>query len=257
MRTACLHLITAYILCVILPVSACATSAQLSTMDPLLPIEEGKTANGTASYTVILGSELYDSAGHLGATFPIGRSGDGRFYFFGDLHTWVKNPTITDFNPRRIAYTLEPGYYRTSGRNEYRFFIKHQSFHDVDFGDELDESYELYGLAYRRTGSPEYYLRLGRYYNTVDVDYEWDIAASVELGVSASESRQNLLKFWVHHVTADGSDSRSGFTDYAVEYEIAYRNGLTLFARYQFLHDLDRFDGTSDRHVMVGPRYVW
>jgi hypothetical protein len=236
---------------------ACATSAQIELSEPVLPVTQGEI-NGSAFFGAAVGSDAYDTAGDLGATFPIGSMGSGQLYFFGDVFTWVEDIHGGKFQPRRIIYTLEPGCDYVLGKDEYRFFIKHQSFHDVDFFDDLEESYELYGINYRRLGSPEYVLRTGKYLNTNDVDYDWDFAAAATFGLARTQDSETYLRIWVHHVTENNDlIDRNGFTDFAGEVGTSYKNGITLFARYQLLHDIDRFGGRSEHQLLVGPKYVW
>ena len=128
----------------------------------------------------------------------------------------------------------------------------------VDFHDDLDESYELYGVSYEWLGSPGYYLRAGKYLNRKDVDYDWDIAGSATFNLKPINGRETYFHAWLHQVTEDnGLDDRDGFMDYAGEMGIKFYSGIVLFGRYEFLHDIDGFGGASDHHVLVGTRYVW
>ncbi|MHB0912717.1 MAG: hypothetical protein ACYC2Y_04640 [Armatimonadota bacterium] len=234
--------------------AAHATSASLESGEPILP-PPLNFAHGRASFMMLLNSDLYDAAGDLGATFRLGSAGEGSFYFLGDMFTWIDIKSNLDFNPQRIEYTLEPGYAIQHGRGIYSFFVKHQSFHDVDFTDDIDESYELYGARYSRTGSHDMMLRVGKYLNTRDVDYDWDLAGQAIFYTKQSDDERTYLKVWAHHVTVEGN--RSDFTDYAGEVGIEYRSGATVFVQYAFLHDLDRANGQSEHLLLVGPRYEW
>lgn len=235
-----------------------ATSAQMELSEPVLPVAKDKTANGTAFFGWVGGGDVYNTTGNLGGTFPLGEIKRGKLYFFADLFTWIENPNSSRFRPKRVIYTLEPGYNYVLGDSEYRFFIKHQSYHDVDFADNLEESYELYGLNYRLLRRPELQLRVAKYVNRRVVDYDWDLAASATFDLPSNFGRQAYIHGWIHHVTESGNSfGRSNFTDYAAEFGFTVNAGLTLFARYEYLHDLERFGARSDHHVLVGPKYVW
>lgn len=235
--------------------SVFATSAQIEMADPVLPIPKGVPARGTASYDNVVGGNLYDSAGNLGATFPLGQIGKGQLYFCGDIFSWVKNPNFTEFRPQRVVYTLEPGYNYISDNNEFRFFIKHQSFHDPDVLNTSIESYELYGLSYRWLGHPQQYsFRVGYYLNTCHVDYKWDLSGAALFYIPKIPAKDFYLELWLHYVS---ESSGGGFTDYAGEVGMTIHDGLKIFGRYELLHDLDRFDGTADQHLLVGPKYIW
>ena len=236
--------------------AAFAMSAQLELADPVLPINDGTSAHGNASYGVVLGGKLYDSAGNLGVTMPVGRIGKGRIYFMGDIFTWVKNPSLSDFVPKRIQYTLEPGYDYVSQNNEFRLFIKHQSFHDPDTWNMLHQSYELYGIDYRKLGHQQQYeLRAGYYVNESCVDYKWDFLASATFDLSKACGHGVYAEVWLHEVTNGGG--RSDFLDYAGEIGMTIHDGFKVFGRYEYLHDLDVYGGASDHHFLIGPKYVW
>lgn len=246
------------LLCFVMHGIVFATSAQIEFSDPILPMPDDKSVHGKVFFGVVSGSDIYDAAGNIGATFDIGVVDKGSLYFSGDIFTYLEvKDGFSDFNPRRIIYTLEPGYVRVRGNSAYRFFIKHQSFHDVDSSDELDESYELYGLSYKSAGNPEFYIAAGKYLNVKDVDYEWDFTASATFDLQIIRNRSTYFHAWVHHITEDGTIDRNGFTDYAGELGISFKNNLTWFARYELLHDIDRFNGLTDNHAIIGARYIW
>ncbi len=240
-------------------VKGLCTSAQIEETEPVLTLAD-KAVHGTASFGALLGGHVFDSAGNLGATFPLGHIKKSRIYFLGDLYTYVKNPGGQRFQPRRIIYTLEPGYYWEHRDAGYRFFIKHQSFHLIDqpaIGPE-SESYELYGLSYRQLSSPHLYASVGKYLNKRVVDYNWDFAASATWDLQPWGRTEPYLHGWLHHVTeSDHPTGRSGFTDYAAEFGVRFSTGMIPFARYEFLNDIDRFAGSSDHHTLLGLRYTW
>lgn len=234
-----------------------ATSAQLELTDPVLPFKDGLPAKGNAFFGVVAGGGLYNSAGNIGCTIPLGTAGKGKLYFCGDIFTWVKNPSLTQFDPKRVVYTLEPGYDYVSGRNEFRFFIKHQSFHDPDTLNTMRESYELYGVDYRclSTPRPKYEFRIGYYASKRVVDYQWDFQASTTFDLSKRFGNGMYLELWLHGVTDGGS--RGGFVDYAGEVGANLSDGLSIFGRYEVLHDIDQFGGETDHHFLAGPKYSW
>jgi hypothetical protein len=250
-----IYLVMRLFLCLTV-IPALATSAQMEMTERTLLLEDGEVVHGTAFFGAVIGSDLYNSAGNLGATFHLGSWKPGILYFNGDVWTWIENGADNSFKPRRILYTLEPGYYRQKGNDAYRFFIKHQSYHNVDFFGGMNEAYELYGVSYRHLDKPKVYLELGTYQNKRIVDYSLDIAASLTLDLPPWNDRATYLEIWGHHVTETGS-TRNGFTDYAAELGFAYRNGITLFGRYEYLHDINHFDGIADHHVLTGIRYRW
>lgn len=242
--------------CFLIAGSVLAASAQIEMTEPTLSVVDGNVVHGTAFFGAAIGSKPYDTAGNLGATFHLGQWGSGMIYFNGDIWTWIENRTATEFKPRRIEYTLEPGYYQVKGNNAYRFFVKHQSFHNVDFLGGENEGYELYGVSYRRLSKPKFYLAAGKYMNRRVVDYDWDFAGSLTFDLPPLGGRDTYFELWAHHVTENKS-SRNGFTDYAAELGVEYESGITLFGRYELLHDIDRFMGTTDHHVLTGIRYNW
>ncbi|MHB0997915.1 MAG: hypothetical protein ACYC27_01610 [Armatimonadota bacterium] len=252
-----IYLICSIILCCLyLPKIVFATSAQNELSEPVLTANDSK-GNGQAFFGTALSDDIYNTAGSLGATFRTGRIGPGKLYFFGDIFSWI-NTTHSEFKPQRVIYTLEPGYFYVSEKSTYRFFIKHQSYHDVDFTDNIDESYELYGLSYKYSANPEYYLRIGKYMNRKDVDYNWDFAGYVRFYLDDSTNVNPYLHLWLHQVTeSDNSTDRNGFTDYAIEAGYEWKSGLTIFARYELLNDLNRFNGNSDHHILFGPKYMF
>ena len=233
------------------------TSPQIELSEPILTLDD-QAVHGTAFFGAPFGSHVYSTAGDLGATFPLGHVDGGKPYFFGDMFTWIRNPSGCEFEPRRIIYTLELGYYWEVENNGYRFFAKHQSFHDVDFYDSLDKGYELYGLSYRRKESPEFYASVGKYMNDCIVDYQWDLVAATTFALPPVWEKETYLHLWLHQVTEnDGPGGRDGFLDYAAEVGIKFDTGVTLFTRYEFLHDINYFGGAADRHFLTGAAYRW
>jgi len=232
------------------------TSAQTDWTEPV-PLVAEKMVRGKAMFGVLGGSDLYDSVGNLGATFDIGDVKGGDIYFFGDVLTWITNPKLTDFEPRRVVYTLEAGYISPVDDQRYSLFVKHQSFHDVDSSDGIDESYELYGFRYRISDEPAILLRVGKYANRSAVDYDWDFAVGSATSLGSISDRQLYASAWVHHVTESGNPDRDGFTDYFIEVGVEFLSGIDVFVRYELLHDLDRFDGTTDHHLVLGTKYIW
>jgi len=237
------------------PKTALSTSAQIEWTEPVLVTDE-QLVHGTAFIGILPGSDVFDTAGSLGVTFDVGQLGAGGLYLFTDIFTWIDNAGL-DFEPMRVIYTLEAGCSPPRGEGRYSFFIKHQSFHDIDTFDDIDESYELYGARYRFGGSPQWYVRAGKYLNRSTVDYDWDLAASVTYDLRPIRERPTYAHAWVHHVFEEGDVGRDEFTDYAVELEVRLHSGLIPFLRYELLHDIDRFNGASDHHLMLGTRYRW
>ena len=235
------------------------SSAQIEEIEPVLTLAD-KAVHGTASFGALLGSDVYDTAGNLGVTFPLGNIKAGRLYFLGDMYTYIKNPGGQRFAPQRVIYTLEPGYYWERGNAGYTLFIEHQSSHLIDqpaIGPE-SESYELYGFSYRQLRPPHFYAEVGKYLDKRVVDYDWDLATSATWDLPPWGTKQPYLHGWLHHVTeTDGPNGRDGFTDYAAEFGVAYDTGVTPFARYEFLNDINHFAGSSDHYVLLGVRYTW
>ena len=231
------------------------TSDQIEMTEPTL-VATDRSVHGTAFFGAAPGGKPFNTAGNLGATFHLGAWGNGALYFNGDVWTWVKHASGNRFEPKRLIYTLEPGYYRENGKSAYRFFIRHQSFHDVDFFGGENEAYELYGASLRHAGKPQVYIQVGKYLNKRVVDYGWDFAGSLTFDLPPWGKKDTYLELWAHHVTGKRA-SRDGFTDYAAEFGVQYRSGITLFGRYESLHDIDRFLGKTDHHVLTGIRYNW
>lgn len=234
------------------------TSAQIELSEPILTMDD-QAVHGTAFFGWTLGSDLYNTAGDLGATLPLGHTENGKPYFFGDMFTWIRNPSGDEFQPRRIIYTLEAGYYWEPEEDiGLRAFVKHQSFHDEDMYDCMDESYELYGVTYRKKGPPDYFGRIGLYLNKRGVDYQWDIAAAATFPLSPVWNKETYIHFWLHQVTEHGNPTgRGGFLDYAAEAGIIFDTGVVLFTRYEYLHDINCFNGDSDHHFLTGVAYHW
>ena len=231
-----------------------ATSPQIELSEPLL--DRPGLVHSTAFFGAVAGSKVYDTAGSLGTTFQLGKQKSGRFYFFGDIFTWIKNMSGTSFEPKRITYTLETGYAIENEGNRTRIFIKHQSFHNVDFVDGPRESYELYGVSYQWLKKPDIYLSVGNYLNKKNVDYTWDLVASATIDLKSIEGHDTYLHVWLHRVTESGN-IRDGFTDYAGELGVHLSPAVTAFGRYELLNDIDHFKGTADHHTMIGIRYQW
>jgi hypothetical protein len=174
------------------------------------------------------------------------------------MFTWVDNPSATDFRPKRIVYTLEPGFVYSQGASQMRLFYKHQSFHDVDIENDIVESYQLLGVSYRWLKNPGFYVAVGNYTGNHIVDYQWDLTGSATYEFGAANRTRPYAHIWIHHVTeTSGPNGRDGFTDYAGEIGFILSDGITLFARYEELHDLDHFAGTTDNHVLTGIKYNW
>lgn len=233
---------------------AACTSADINLTEPVPPSEE--IVSGNAVFGIVAG-QVYNSFGNLGATFDIGNLGGGRFYFFPDILTWIKNPNTSEFEPRRVEYTLEVGYFSPGADHRLSFFIKHQSFHDVDSFDGIQESYELYGARYLTMKDPSIVLRVGKYLDVRTVDYDWDFALSATSHIGNVGARPLSASATLHSVTEKGSRARNGFTDYSAEISLEFRSGIDLFLRYETMHDINRFAGTTDHHGIVGTRYVW
>ncbi len=219
-------------------------------------VEDEQLVQGTAFVVAVPGSDTFDTAASLGATFDVGQLGAGGLYFLADIFTWIENDGA-DFQPLRTIYTLEAGYGPRRGKGQYSLFVKHRSFQDLDSFDALDESYELCGGRYQLDGSPKWRIRAGKYINRADVGYDWDLAVSVTQDLDPIRGRSAYAHAWVHHVSEDGNIGRDGFTDYAVETGVRSYNGIIFFLRYELLRDVDRFGGESDHHLMVGTRYGW
>lgn len=235
-----------------------ATSAQIESAEPVFATDTSTCPTGaSASFATVLGSRLYDTAGSLGGTFKGKMVGAGQLYFFADIFTWVDNVNVTEFRPRKIIYTIEPGYIIRRDKKSCRIFVKHQSFHDVDVSDEITESYELYGVSLARYGDIDQRFSIGKYLNERIVDYDWDLAASATVQLGSARKQPIYGHVWLHHVTEHGNIiGRDGFTDYAVEIGIKWFSGMTGFLRCEFLHDMDAFGGISDHYVLVGARYA-
>lgn len=258
-RELCVPAMVLLLLFLLLSGYAHATSAQIEMADPVLPCVQEKPVHGTAFFGLVPGSDLYDTAGNLGATFELAKKRASIVYFTGDLFTYIKNPGGTHFEPRRIIYTLEPGVaVRKGSCDVYRLFIKHQSYHDVDFTDGINESYELYGLGYCHGNLNGVHLSVGKYLNRKAVDYDWDLAAAVTIGLGKGIGGDVYTHLWVHRVTESSPPAgRDGFTDYAAELGVKYISGITLFGRLEHLHDLDRFAGRTESHGLTGLKYEW
>jgi len=232
-----------------------AMSAQIEMSEPVFGSDACPT-EASALFALVPGSHLYDTAGSLGGTFKEKKVGDGRLYLFADIFTWIDNVNTTEFRPKKIVYTIEPGYTVKRGERRYRFFVKHQSFHDVDVFDEFTESYELYGVNFTLEGEDKKSFSFGRYLNNRVVDYDWDFAVSLTHVLGSVHDKPLYGHVWLHYVVEDSNAlDRDSFTDYAAEVGIRMRGGITAFARYEFLHDIDSFCGASDHHVMLGTRY--
>lgn len=232
------------------------TSAQSDMTEPV-PLAQDEIVRGKAMFAVMGGSDTYDTVGNLGATFRIGNLLGGDLYFFADMLTWIENPSASEFQPRRIVYTLEAGYTPKAVENRTTLFVKHQSFHDVDSFDGMDESYELYGLRYRVREEPHVWLRIGKYLNRTVVDYDWDYIVGLQSDIGTMGN--NLLYGFalLHYVTEDGSSGRDGFVDWALETGLDFQNSITLFLRNEQLHDVDRFAGITDTYTTLGIKYEW
>lgn len=241
--------------------AACArascTSPQFELTEPVL-VPTDNLVHGTATFEVVTGSQLYNTRGNLGATFPLGAAKSGRFYFNADMLTWIQNPGHSRFSPRRVVYTLEPGYYVQRDDNRYRFFIKHQSFHNSDTFCQDNESYEIYGLSYDSLRNPELHFAIGKYVNRCVVDYSWDLVGWATWKLAQSDSSATYFHVWLHTVIeGDGPRGRNGFMDYAAVLGLEFNGGIMLYARYEFLHDIDCFAGRSDHHLLTGITYTW
>ncbi|MDI6827727.1 MAG: hypothetical protein QME62_04495 [Armatimonadota bacterium] len=231
-----------------------ATSPQIEWSEPLF-LTTGSKSSAAAFFGLVPGSKVYDTAGSLGVTFQKEtRAGEG-FYFFGDIFTWIKNKG-TQFMPRRVIYTIEPGYITTRGKLRWRAFIKHQSFHEIDSFDQLNEMYELYGISFQQVSQPLWCVSVAKYLNRRVVDYRWDLATSVTRKIGSLNENDLYGHIWLHHVTEHRGNAmhRDGFMDYAIESSVDFKNGLIGFLRYEVLHDIERFGGTTDSHFVLGVR---
>ncbi|MCL6520060.1 MAG: hypothetical protein K6T99_09510 [Armatimonadetes bacterium] len=232
-----------------------ATSPQIEWSEPSFVLN-GAMSSAVAFFGIISGSSLYDTAGSLGATFQKKMAKEGSYYFFADIFTWIENKG-TEFMPRRVIYTIEPGYTTLRGNARWRAFIKHQSFHDVDSFDNLNEAYELYGLSFQQLSEPMWYISVGKYLNRRIVDYRWDLATSVTREIGSLKKNRIYGHVWLHYVSEHQGNilHRNDFTDYALETSVDFQNGLVGFLRYELLHDIERFAGTADNHLILGARF--
>ncbi len=231
-----------------------ATSPQIEWSEPLF-LTNGSTGSAVAFFGLVPGCKVYDTAGSLGAMFKKATAAGECFYFFGDIFTWIKNKG-TQFMPGRVIYTIEPGYITTRGKLRWRAFIKHQSFHEIDSFDQLNEMYELYGVSFQQLSESLWYVSVGKYLNRRIVDYRWDLATSVTRKIGSLNENNLYGHIWLHYVTEHRGNAmhRDGFTDYAIESSVDFKNGLIGFLRYEVLHEIERFGGTTDSHFVLGVR---
>ncbi|MDO8682303.1 MAG: hypothetical protein Q7N50_02315 [Armatimonadota bacterium] len=204
-------------------------------------------------------SDVYDYLADINIWFDYGSAKGAKLYFYGGILTLIKSTDEESFEPDRYRGTLEPGIRLQRGNSSYEFFIKHQSFHDIDRFDDLDETYEIYGLRYRKAGPWNYTLSAGKYENKDDVDYDWDYYASLDNAcIRVCNGKPIYTALSLHGVTEDGSlANRDDFLDYSLEVGLQSSLGIRYFANYRQTHDIDRFNGATDHGIILGVRYAW
>lgn len=222
------------------------------------PVPSNKVhGRADAAYFVINSVFRYEADVNL--WFDFGQYKDFVFFFNGGLLVYAEDNSDKTFQPRRLRGTLEPGTYLRKNRNTYYFYIKHQSFHDIDTFDNLDEAYEIYTLAYKYSGNPTFFVSAGKFLNTDDVDYDWEFVGWFEYPNLFHKSHNPVyFSGSVRRVeeTGDLSD-RNGFTDFTSELGVETAPGLRYYTGYRVIHDVNRFDGATDHEWAVGIKYLW
>ena len=94
--------------------------------------------HGDASAGYYATSEVYRYAADVNLNFDFGAYKDVKFAFDCGIRTLIKADAGTSFQPDRYRGTLEPSARLKRGKDTYEFFIKHQSFHDIDRFDGLE-----------------------------------------------------------------------------------------------------------------------
>lgn len=204
-------------------------------------------------------SDVYRYIADVNVWFDFGASNGAAFFFNGGIQTLIKGASDERFQPDRYRGTLEPGVKWAKGENVYSLFVKHQSFHDIDKYDGIDESYEIVGIRYARASLWNFNVSAGKYIYRQDVDYDWDFTASVDSGrANVCPGRRLYGAASAHYVTSDGSlTSRDGFLDYMAEFGYETRLNVRYFVAYQVVHDIDRFAGRIEKGLLFGVRYKW
>ncbi|MBI2844381.1 MAG: hypothetical protein HYX78_13365 [Armatimonadetes bacterium] len=236
--------------------AACPVRAQLRS--PVPHSSPGAT-HGSVEAGWYASSDIYKYLVDLNVSFNFGSWGDAKFNMGGGILTLVKDTSRDSFQPDRYRGTIEPAVYLKQGANVYLFSIRHQSFHTIDRPPPLDESYELYNLAYQRIGDPNILLSVGRYLNRDDVDYEWDLFAQVDTAcIGMCRYGPIYVSGTGHYVDEDESLSeRSSFFDYSLEIGVQTHTGVRYFAAVRQIHDIDQFGGITDDQVVLGVKYLW
>lgn len=204
-------------------------------------------------------SEIYKYLADLNVAFDFGSWHDARFNFRGGILTYIKTTDEDSFQPDRYRGTIEPAVYLQRNDNVYSFSIRHQSFHAIDRVPTFDESYELYNLTYQKTGLPNFTVSLGKYLNTNEVDYNWDLFAEIDTGCVGGCRYGKFYGTITGHFVDEDEDlsTRSSFFDYNLEAGIQTSLGVKYFTAYRVIHDIDQFDGTMDRQWVFGMKYIW
>lgn len=194
--------------------------------------------------------------------FDYGNWESAKFFFNGGILTLVKSGTGTDgFQPDRYRGTLETGARWEKPNGDLEVFVKHHSYQDIDHFDQIKESYEILGVRYKSSlpGPVNTMVSLGKYTNLGDLDYSWDFAASADTSL-AECPRKNRIYYAadIHVVTENGeSSTRNGFIDYGLEAGIQNRESVRYFVAYRLIHDIDRFNGETEKAFQIGTRYRW
>ncbi|MEN6521929.1 MAG: hypothetical protein ABFD46_12365 [Armatimonadota bacterium] len=204
-------------------------------------------------------SDEYKYIADVNLAFDFGSWKDARFNFRGGILTLVKTTDDDNFQPDRYRGTLEPAVYLMRSNRVYSFSIRHQSFHTIDREPVFEESYELYNVSYQLRGQPNLTFAVGKYMNTADVDYNWDLFAEIDTSCIGSCRYGRFYTDLIgHYVDEDGDlSSRSSFFDYNIEAGIQTEAGVRYFTAYRVIHDINQFDGITDHQWVFGLKYIW
>jgi hypothetical protein len=203
-------------------------------------------------------SNVYKYAADLNVWFDFGAWNPAKFYFSGGVLTLIKSDKAEGFQPDRYRGTLELGARTQRGKNNLSLFLKHQSFHDIDRFDGITESYEILGLKYSVANPWNPTISAGNYVHKLDVDYQWDLRASVDNGcVGICSGKPIYGAASVHYVTESGVTGRDNFVDYTAEIGLETHYSVRYFLQYQNIHDIDSFNGRTEHGLVVGARYKW
>lgn len=237
-------------LAIVLLLSQAAASAPLP----------GQRVHGQAELAYMAASDIYRYLADVNLWFDFGSWKKATFFFDGGVLVYASQDEDRGFQPDRLRGTLELGSYVPQQKNTYYFYVKHQSFHDIDSFDNSDESYEIYTLAYRRHERPvTLFASAGKFENQHDNDYDWEFLFWFEVPRIGMAGKDPLyLSGSARHVTeTDNPTGRDGFTDFTAEFGIQTTPGLRFFTAYRQIHDINRFNGLTDHELLLGMRYGW